>query len=348
MPEVWGVVWRSGFAQNIVGKWHAKGWGVPLENSLGDRLTNLCFADDVLLVASSKHQLKQMVADLIRSSDEGGLKIHGGKTKILTNDTTCRGGSVTIEGASIEVLPVSGSTVYLGKTLCLERAHDAEIEARVDKAWKRFFGQKSDLCGKHVSLKTRLRLFNSTVTSTMLYGSGTWTMTATRERKLRTAQRRMLRWMLGSFWQRPRSSNASSDSSVSEPDWENQKADEATQKPDEETWVDWIRRCTHNVETHMESLRIDDWVSGQRRRKWRLAGHTARRDDGRWSTAVLGLKPEMGSRSRGHPTKRWADDLDCFFGERFGLLRGLWRDAAQDREHWASLEDEFVSQSWFR
>jgi len=135
---------------------------------------------------------------------------------------------------------------------------------------------------------------------------------------------------------------------VSEPDWENQEADEATQKPDEETWVEWIRRCTRNVETHMESLRIDDWVSGQRRRKWRLAGHTARRDDGRWSTAVLGLKPKMGSRSRGHPTKRWADDLDLFFGQRFGFLKGLWREAAQDREHWASLEDEFVSQSWLR
>ena len=39
---------------NIVGKWRAKGWGVPCENSLGDTLTNLRFADDVLLVASSK------------------------------------------------------------------------------------------------------------------------------------------------------------------------------------------------------------------------------------------------------------------------------------------------------
>ena len=130
------------------------------------------------------------------------------------------------------------------------------------------FAQKSDLCGKHVSLKTRLRLFNSTVTSTMLYGSGTWTMTANRERKLRTAQRRMLRWMLGSFWQQPRSRDTSSDGSVSEPDWENQEADEATQKPDQETWVDWIRRCAHSVGTHMGSLRIDDWVLGQRRRKW--------------------------------------------------------------------------------
>ena len=56
---------------------------------------------------------------------------------------------------------------------------------------------KTELCGRHVRLRVRLKLFNAVVTPTFLYGSGTWTMTAERERRIRTTQRRMLRWMPG-------------------------------------------------------------------------------------------------------------------------------------------------------
>ena len=51
---------------------------------------------------------------------------------------------------------------------------------------------KRELCGSHYSLRDRLRLFGATITSSVLYGSSTWAMTAERERKLRTTQRKML------------------------------------------------------------------------------------------------------------------------------------------------------------
>ena len=38
-------------------KWQRRGWGVPVENEDGRRLTNLLFADDILLLASSKLQM---------------------------------------------------------------------------------------------------------------------------------------------------------------------------------------------------------------------------------------------------------------------------------------------------
>eukprot|EP00973_Karenia_brevis_P001490 202808-Karenia_brevis.AAC.1 len=44
----------------------------------------------------------------------------------------------------------------------------------------------------------RMKLFNATVTPCFLYGSGTWTITASCEHTISTAQRKMLRWMLGS------------------------------------------------------------------------------------------------------------------------------------------------------
>ena len=42
-----------------------------------------------------------------------------------------------------------------------------------------------------------MRLFGKVITPTVLYGCATWTMTAERDTKLRSAQRKMLRKILG-------------------------------------------------------------------------------------------------------------------------------------------------------
>ena len=249
---------------------------------------------------------------------------------------------------------------YLGRELCFEDAHDVEIASRINEAWKKFFVLKPDLCGKHVSLRCRLKLFNATVTPTLLYGSGSWTMTAERERILRSTQRRMLRWMLGSFWKRPADEGSqveqasdSSDSSCSssefpEPAEEDPSEDREEEKLEQETWVEWIRRCTRVVEEQLGRASIDDWVVTQRRRKWRLAGHTARRDDNRWSETLLGWQPPYSNRGCGHPCKRWTSDLDAYFYHIDGAPRWVWKAVALNRERWQALEERFVSQAWYR
>ena len=77
-----------------------------------------------------------------------------------------------------------------------------------------------------------------------------------------------------------------------------------------------------------------------------MAGHTVRRDDGRWSERMLGWQPERSFDARGHPCKRWTDDLDAFFYRRDGLPTWIWKAIAQDRQEWQILESEFVAQTW--
>eukprot|EP00973_Karenia_brevis_P036711 5058766-Karenia_brevis.AAC.1 len=69
-----------------------------------------------------------------------------------------------------------------------------------------------------------------------------------------------------------------------------------------ESFVDWISRATHMAEDVAAKLHVTDWVSEQRKRKWQLAGHTARRNDGRWSTQMVFWQPH-GIRNVGHPVK---------------------------------------------
>jgi hypothetical protein len=340
-PKLFNAVLEKVF-KRIQLKWAEKDWGIKVD---GKRLTNLRFADDVILVASSKNQVAMMLEDLATAAAEVGLQIHMGKTKVLSNSNENTGGHILMKGKSIEVVSFSSSTEYLGRLLTMDSLHDTEISNRIQKGWSKFFVFKSELCGKHVSIKDKFKLFNAVVTPTVLYGSAAWTMNADRTRLLRTAQRRMLRWMLGGVWQGFLLGAGNGDE-VSEISVEEENVEEPAQEEEDdilenESWIDWMRRRTIMTESVLQSLRLDDWVKGQRRRKWAFAGHLMRREDSRWASVLLPWVPEGGKRSRGRPKKRWTDDLDDFFYLTFGT-EGYWIIVAANREEWRSLEDAFA------
>ena len=54
-------------------------------DSLTDPLSNLRFADDVLLFSSNPKDAAKMIADLQSDAIKFGLKLHMGKTVVLTN-----------------------------------------------------------------------------------------------------------------------------------------------------------------------------------------------------------------------------------------------------------------------
>ena len=51
-------------------------------------LTNLRFADDVMLFATSKEQIRKMMCDFKKATEKVGLRIHPDKTKILSNQSS--------------------------------------------------------------------------------------------------------------------------------------------------------------------------------------------------------------------------------------------------------------------
>ena len=69
-----------------ISRWQKKkGMGIYLTDNDHDCLINMRFADDVLLFESSKEQLQKKLSDFKRSAEKVGLRIHPGKTKILSN-----------------------------------------------------------------------------------------------------------------------------------------------------------------------------------------------------------------------------------------------------------------------
>ena len=57
--------------------------GIYLSDHDRDCLTNLRFADDVMLFATSKEQLRKIMYEFKKATEKVGLRIHPDKTKIL-------------------------------------------------------------------------------------------------------------------------------------------------------------------------------------------------------------------------------------------------------------------------
>ena len=219
--------------------------------------------------------------------------------------------------------------MYLGRLLPLQSLHDVELAHRLKRAWAKFMSYKKELCGKCYRLRDRLKLLNATVTPTVWYACGTRTTTEERERKLRTTQRKMLRWIVGvgRRTQKTDSQSGQKDEEEQSDEEEHPEPEECAHSPEKEdeekqegeSWVDWIRRSTHIATYHLQKLNIDDWVTKSRALKWSWAGHVARRRDGRWSTAILLWEPPVGKRRVGRPVARWRDDLDAYAAEHWHL-----------------------------
>ena len=356
------------FMRKLKKKWDTRRQGFDLEYGEPRRLQNLRFADDILLLGGTLGQVTSMLADLSAEAKAVGLEIHFGKTKILSNVVDRKGPSrareVEVAGQKVEVLQPGESVAYLGRCLCFEDAEDREVEHRIGRGWAKFAVFKGELCDRRYSLLHRLKLFNAVISPTVLYGAGTWTMTVAREKRLRAAQRLMLRKMLrigrqaketGGGKETERggaddkeddggSSNATSTTESSDggehgADDEEGEAGEEEEKKEEETWVEWMIRTAEVAACAMQKAKIPDWVQEQRRRKWRWAGHVVRRRDMRWSTRMLFWEPlQRGSRPVGRPAARWEDSLNRFARDR----NFKWTKLAEDRGAWQELEDAFV------
>lgn len=176
-------------------KWQARKYGIQLGYNLQTVITNLRFADDILLIGRTLPQIKQMIADVATEGAKVGLQLHPEKTKILHNNIGYGSGvkSAQVKDMSIEVLGPSASAMYLGKVLSLTNTRDVELAHRINKAWVKFVAWEQELTDREVPLDLRLKLFQSVISPTILYGSGSWVMTGAREAALQTTQMKMLR-----------------------------------------------------------------------------------------------------------------------------------------------------------
>ena len=151
-----------------------KGMGIHLSDHDHDYLTNLRFADDVMLFATSKEQLRKMLCEFKKATEKVGIRIHPDKTKILSNQNTMNSNTkkhLQVDGMSIEVLTKNESAKYFGQKISLHQQETLEIKSRIRAAWATFHKYRQELTSKNYMLNHRLRLFDATVFSDSLLRS---------------------------------------------------------------------------------------------------------------------------------------------------------------------------------
>ena len=131
-------------------------------------LTNLRFADDVLLVAQSKADISKMLKHFSELAWQYGLKLNFDKTKVLTwNHLSRRSSSITVGERPVEILDEFVAEKYLGRKLSFSNLHRTELENRIASAWAAFHMHKGRLCNKNYHVKDRIRLFDAVVSATL-------------------------------------------------------------------------------------------------------------------------------------------------------------------------------------
>ena len=303
--------------KNVIQRWQKKkGMGIYLSDQDRDCLTNLRFADDVMLFATSKEQIRNTLCEFKDATEKVGLRIHPDKTKILSNQSNMNSDTkrdIKNGEMSIEILAKSESMKHLGQRISFHQQETLEIKSRIRAAWTTFHKYRQELTSKKYMLKLRLRLFDATVSPTLCYAAGTWTPSREHERMIQSTQRKMLRLIIQTKRKykkiekhvmehkddegiADKTENCSTDdesgdgqSTKSEDDLdsgvsfdEDSEKDIDTVEIEEEDWIDYIRRSTADAIDKMEHARIRCWNKTHRKMKWKLALRIATSPSERW------------------------------------------------------------------
>ena len=171
--------------------------GIYLSDNDHDCLTNMRFADDVLLVASSKKKsFKKCCVNsrgVLKKWDSGLIQE---RRKFLATKARAHEKKLKSQNMKVEILTRGESAKYLGQMITFQQQETTEIRNRIKAAWATFHKYRQELTSKTYMLKHRLPQFDAVITPTICYASGTWTPNKEHERMIQSTQRKMLRLII--------------------------------------------------------------------------------------------------------------------------------------------------------
>ena len=99
-------------------KWKIRVAGKGIYVDDGEALTNIRYADDIMLFATSPEDLLFMIMALKEELARIGLNLNASKTKALTTLNDIDWQSMVIDGEFVDILSGDAAHKYLGRNLC--------------------------------------------------------------------------------------------------------------------------------------------------------------------------------------------------------------------------------------
>ncbi|RUS74991.1 hypothetical protein EGW08_017258 [Elysia chlorotica] len=164
--------------------------------NLFSTLEDLDFADDLALLSHTHNHMQEKTARLSNFAKQVGLKINKKKTEVMMLNISNQS-PIEVNG---ENLPTTEEFTYLGSKVRHDGGAGTDIQSRLSKARNSFRMLNNVWRSSQYKVKTKLRLYQSCVLSTLLYGSECWRMTQSDLNKLSTFHTKNLRRILRISW----------------------------------------------------------------------------------------------------------------------------------------------------
>ena len=168
-----------------------------------ERLTNSRYADDLLLFGNSLEEVTDMMEKLVSELCVAGLSVNGAKTKIITTDNAAACSNVPlyvdVAGCMVEVLQQQATHKYLGRLFSgdLTKRGETNLCHRLQCGWMKYSQLRQTLQNKNIPIRLRFKLFDATVTPTVLYSLSSTPLTSGQVGRLDACQRKMMRKIVG-------------------------------------------------------------------------------------------------------------------------------------------------------
>ena len=147
----------------------------------GIRISNLRYADDMMLIADSEINLQNLIEKMVKKSEENGLFLNVKKTKILISGENKVAGDVNVNGEKLEQLD---HFTYLESEVTEQCDSEKDIRKRLAIACSTYLGLDKMSKNRSISIKTKLRLLKALIWPIAKYGSESWTIKKADERRI--------------------------------------------------------------------------------------------------------------------------------------------------------------------
>jgi hypothetical protein len=181
-------------------------WGFRLRKRNGSRnpelyITDLVYADDIVLLAPSFEVAQRMLDAVIRETSLAGLQINVDKTKVLVRGDLVRSeGEVRVGDVVLERVE---DFKYLGSQI---GSVDLDVQGRC-RAASRAFGRLMPVWKSPMAAEVKLRAFKAMVEPILFYGCETWALTDGKRRTVVGHWFRLVRQIVNRRWPRVFQSN---------------------------------------------------------------------------------------------------------------------------------------------
>ena len=160
----------------------------------GYKLSNLRYADDTTLVATSALELEELLLIVKAKSEALGLRLNVSKTKIMIVGSDGNEDPIVVDGTEVEHVTQFN---FLGSLITTSSGCSTELRRRMAMAKSAMVGLNKILTDRGITKATKKCLVSALIFPIATYGCESWTLTKADQSRITSFEmwcwRRMLR-----------------------------------------------------------------------------------------------------------------------------------------------------------